>query len=209
MLNYIWVAMLVLSFVSAAATGRMPELSSAILSGAGDAVTLCIKLLGTLCLWGGVMNIAEKSGLTIVISRLLSPLLKRVFPKIGCNDPAMQSISMNVTANLLGLGNAATPLGIEAMKRLRDNNPLKDTASDEMICFVVLNSAALHIIPTTVALLRQEFGSAAPFDIMPASWIASCVALCVGLAAAKGFNRLSPASRKSKLNFKTRKGGLL
>lgn len=130
------------------------------------------------------MEIAEESGLTVVVCRILSPILRLVFPKMDMKGKTAKAISMNVTANLLGLGNAATPLGLEAMRRLQEENREKDRASADMIKFVVMNSAAFHLIPTTVASLRQDYGCETPFDIMPASWITSAAALTVGLTAA-------------------------
>ena len=184
MLNYIWAGMVIFSVISAAFGGNGEALSSAIISSASDAVTLCIRLGGTICLWGGLMEIAEASGLTGAVCRLLSPFLKIVFPKMDMKSKTAKAISMNVTANLLGLGNAATPLGLEAMKRLQEENGKKDRASADMMKFVVMNSAAFHLIPTTVAALRQDYGCKTPFDIMPASWISSAAALLVGLTAA-------------------------
>lgn len=185
MIGYIWAGMVIFSVITAFFSGTASELSAAIISSASDAVNLCIRLGGTICLWGGLMEIAENSGLTAYLCRLLSPFLKLVFPKMSMKSETAKAISMNVTANLLGLGNAATPLGLEAMKRLQAENGSKDTASSDMIKFVVMNSAAFHLIPTTVAALRQDYGSANPFDIMPASWISSAAALTVGLTAAK------------------------
>lgn len=184
MLNYIWAGMIIFSVISAAFGGGTEALSSAIISSASDAVTLCIRLGGTICLWGGLMEIAEASGLTGAVCRVLSPFLKIIFPKMDMKSKTARAISMNVTANLLGLGNAATPLGLEAMKRLQEENGKKDRASADMMKFVVLNSAAFHLIPTTVAALRQDYGCKDPFDIMPASWISSAAALLVGLTAA-------------------------
>ncbi len=191
MINYIWAAMVVFSVIAAFFSGSMQELSAAVISGASDAVSLCIRLGGTICLWGGLMEIAEQSGLTGAVCRMLSPLLKIVFPKMDMKGKTARAISMNVTANLLGLGNAATPLGLEAMHRLQAENPSKDKASSDMIKFVVMNSAAFHLIPTTVAAMRQDYGSRNPFDIMLPSWISSAAALTVGLTAAFIFIRLS------------------
>lgn len=187
MIGYIWAGMIIFSVITAVFSGTMSDLSAAIISSASDAVNLCIRLGGTICLWGGLMEIAEKSGLTAHLCRLLSPVLKLVFPGMSMKSETAKAISMNVTANLLGLGNAATPLGLEAMKRLQAENGGRDKASHDMIKFVVLNSAAFHLIPTTVAALRQDYGSINPFDIMPASWISSAAALTVGLTAAKIF----------------------
>ena len=131
MMNYIWAGMMLLAFLSAAWQGNMQALSNAVMAGASDAVTLCIKLLGALCLWGGLMEIAKASGLTATVSRMLSPLLRLLFPNFKKDDPAMNAVSMNITANLLGLGNAATPLGLEAMRGLQANNPTPEIASDE------------------------------------------------------------------------------
>lgn len=185
MIGYIWAGMIIFSVITSFFSGTSSELSAAIISAASDAVNLCIRLGGTICLWGGLMEIAEKSGLTSHLCKLLSPFLKIVFPKMNMKSETAKAISMNVTANLLGLGNAATPLGLEAMRRLQAENSEKDRASSDMVKFVVMNSAAFHLIPTTVASLRQDYGSSNPFDIMPASWISSASALTVGLAAAK------------------------
>lgn len=184
MINYIWAGMVIFSVISAFFAGKADVLSSAIISSASDAVSLCIRLGGTICLWGGLMEIAENSGLTAAVCRVLSPLLKLIFPKMDMKSKTAKAISMNVTANLLGLGNAATPLGLEAMRRLQESNPSKEKASADMIKFVVMNSAAFHLIPTTVAAMRQDYGCKTPFDIMPASWISSAASLTVGLTAA-------------------------
>jgi spore maturation protein A len=181
MMNYIWAGMIVLAFFSAAAQGNMQVLSDSIMQGGTDAVNLCLRLLGILCIWGGLMKIAEESGLTKIISRLLSPALKKLFPSIDSNSSTAQAISMNVTANLLGLGNAATPFGIEAMKRLNENNLDKTTATNDMVKLVVLNTASLHVIPTTIAMLRQQHGVKIPMDIMFPSWISSAFALFAGM----------------------------
>ncbi len=191
MINYIWSFMVIFSVISAIFSGNMQVLSNSIISSATDAVNLCIRLGGTICLWGGLMEIAEESGLTDALCRLLSPLLKIVFPKMDMKGKTAKAISMNVTANMLGLGNAATPLGLEAMRRLQSENNSADRASADMIKFVVMNSAAFHLIPTTVAALRRDYGSENPFDIMPASWISSAAALIVGLLSAFIFIKIS------------------
>lgn len=184
MINYIFAGMVIFSVIAAIFGGRTEDLSAAVISSASDAVNLCIRLGGTICLWGGLTEIAEESGLTSAVCRLMSPILKTVFPKMDMKSKTAKAISMNVTANMLGLGNAATPLGLEAMRRLQENNPDKTRASSDMIKFVVMNSAAFHLIPTTVAAMRQDYGCKTPFDIMPASWLSSAAALIVGLTAA-------------------------
>ncbi|MGN0486842.1 MAG: nucleoside recognition domain-containing protein [Acutalibacteraceae bacterium] len=185
MMNYVFPILLVLSFAAAAVQGRMGELSAAVIQSGQDAVSLLLRLASMLCLWGGVMEIAEKSGITRMMAKLLSPLLKLIFPSLRKEKYAMEAISMNVTANILGLGNAATPLGLEAMRRLQEINGEKSTASDEMIVFVVMNTAAMHIIPTTVATLRGQYGSADPMEIMPASILTSVCALTIAVVVAK------------------------
>lgn len=191
MIMYFWVGMILFSVVSASVQGGMGELTSAIMQSAGDAVSLCIRLTGTICLWSGLMNIAERSGLTSAVCRLISPLLRLVFPKMNPKGKTAQAISMNLTANMLGLGNAATPLGLEAMKRLSAENGGRDKASPDMIKFIVMNSAAFHLIPTTVASMRQDHGCSSPFDIMPAAWVTSALSLAAGLTAATIFIKVS------------------
>ncbi|MBQ7653815.1 MAG: spore maturation protein A [Clostridia bacterium] len=198
MMNYIWAGMMLFSFVSAAFFGNMQNLSDAVLSGASDAVELSISLLGMLCLWGGIMNVAQKSGFTVIISRMLSPVFKLVFKNVKKDSPAAQAISMNFTANLLGLGNAATPLGLEAIKRLQLDNPSKIAATDDMAVFVVMNSAAMRIIPTTVAALRSKYQSASPMEIMPATWICTALSLFVGITVAKLLGKFLTLSERKK-----------
>lgn len=176
---------MLISVVCAAITGRMQQLSDAILSGAGDAIELVISMLGMMCLWTGLMKIADRGGITTLLSRLFSPLLKRLFPEYKPQSPAGKAICMNITANLLGLGNAATPMGIAAMKEMQKENPCPDTANNSMAMFVVINTASLQLIPTTVAILRARYGSATPFDVVPAIWLTSIVALLVGIVIAK------------------------
>ena len=190
MMNRILPAMFILSFASAIFTGRMSELSSAVASGGTAAIELIFNLIAAMCFWGGIMEVAERSGITSFFSRLVSPLLKLLFPRIRKERYVLEAISMNVTANMLGLGNAATPLGLEAMKRLQLLNNDTDRASDEMVVFVVMNTAAMHIIPTTVATMRGQYGSADPMEIMPAAFLTSFCALMSAIIAAKTGNRI-------------------
>ena len=181
MLNGILTALLVFSVVTAAFTGRMEALSAAALSGCGEAVSLVIALTGMLCLWSGLMEIARRCRLTEALARLLHPLTRRLFPTVPQGSPAMQAICMNLSANLLGLGNAATPLGLAAMRELQKLNPHKDSASNAMVTFVAMNTASLQLIPTTCAVLRQQAGSAAPMEILPAVWLTGLSSLAVVL----------------------------
>ena len=181
MLNGILTALLIFSVVTAAFTGRIEALSAAALSGCGEAVSLVITLTGMLCLWSGLMEIARRCRLTEALARLLHPLTRRLFPTVPQGSPAMQAISMNLSANLLGLGNAATPLGLAAMRELQKLNPHKDSASNAMVTFVAMNTASLQLIPTTCAALRQQAGSAAPMEILPAVWLTGLSSLAVVL----------------------------
>lgn len=190
MMNYVFPILLTLSFIAAIATGRMNELSAAVIDGAEDAVQLLLRLVSMLCLWGGVMEIADSAGMTRIFSKLMSPVVGMIFPRLKKEKYALEAISMNITANILGLGNAATPLGLEAMRRLQDINSNKAVASDEMVIFVVMNTAAMHIIPTTVATMRGQYGSENPMEIMPAAFLTSFCALATAVAVAKLGNRL-------------------
>ena len=189
MLNYIFGSIMLASVVYGIFSGNGDAVANSIITGAEDSVKLLTTMAGMLLLWSGIMEIASRGGFTKVIGRILSPLLKRLFKKAGDDEKALSFISMNVSANLLGLGNAATPFGISAMKELRRLSDDSDTASGDMIMFVVMNTASIQIMPTMVGVLRQSYGSTAPFDILPCVWISSVVALTVGLTLAKLLNK--------------------
>lgn len=193
MLDMIWAGIMVLSAVVAVCTGRADVLTRAVFDGASSAVDVVISLCGGICFFSGLMNIAQKSGFTSVITALLRPLLGLIFPRLDMRSPAAQAISMNITANMLGLGNAATPFGLRAMRELekmhRESGGEHGRASDYMVTFVVINTAAVQLIPTTVAMLRATAGSPAPLEIMPCVWAASLSALTVGVGAANILNR--------------------
>ena len=190
MMNYIWGAMVIFSFIAAVFSGNMQTLSDSIVTSGQDAINLILKLTGMMCLWGGIMKIAEKSELTLVISKMLSPLFSVLYRNVDRKSKTAEAMSMNITANLLGLGNAATPLGLEAMRRMQEANPDKTKATDDMIVFVVMNSAAMRLIPTTVATLRTQFGSASPMEIMPATWVSTILSLTAGVLTAKIISRM-------------------
>lgn len=189
MMNILWPALILLSIFYAFLSQNTSALSDAVFSSLQDAVTLTLKMLGMLCFWSGMMQLAETSGLTKIIARALSPILRLLFPELHKDKDTQSAISMNITANLLGIGNAATPLGIEAMKRLKKHAPASDTASNAMVLFVVLNTASIKLIPTTVAMLRYENGSKAPMEIMPVSLFVSAAACTVAILAAKLLER--------------------
>lgn len=185
---WIWTGMAVLSILCGLATGRGDLVAAAAVEGAQAAVELCVSIAGMLCLWTGVMEIMRRSGLAEGLSRLLRPVLSALFPQVSKDRGVMDSISANVSANLLGLGNAATPLGIEAVRRMERKSP--GTASDAMCMLVVCNTASIQLIPTTVASVRAAAGSSAPFDILPAVWLASALSVGVGISACKLFARI-------------------
>ena len=185
---WIWTGMAVLSILCGLATGRGELVAAAAVEGAQAAVELCVSIAGMLCLWTGVMEVMRRSGLAEGLSRLLRPVLSALFPQVSGDRGVMDSISANVSANLLGLGNAATPLGIEAVRRMERKTP--GTASDAMCMLVVCNTASIQLIPTTVASVRAAAGSSAPFDILPAGWLASALSVGVGIAACKLFARI-------------------
>lgn len=167
--------------------GKIPEVSAAAMEEPVHAVELSIKLLGSLCFWSGIMETARQSGIVDLLCRFLKPLLLLIFPRLKDEEKALGAISMNLSANLLGLGNAATPLGIAAMKELHRLSGFSSAATGEMVCFVVMNTASLQLLPTTVAALRLENGAERPFDILPAVWFVSACSLSIGIAAAKLF----------------------
>ncbi|MCI8422537.1 MAG: spore maturation protein A [Lawsonibacter sp.] len=182
-MTVIWTGMLVVSVLCGLATGQGNQVAAAALEGAAAAVELCLSIGGMLCLWTGVMEVMRRSGLSDGLSRLLGPVLRRLFPQVAREREIMDSISANVSANLLGLGNAATPLGLEAARRMARKSP--GVASDALCMLVVCNTASLQLIPTTVASVRAAAGSAAPFDILPAVWLASALSVGVGILACK------------------------
>ena len=166
-------------------SGKLPEVSAAALEESSHAAELSFRLLGSLCFWSGIMKIAEKSGLMDFVCKIAKPLLCLVFPSLKDEEKALGAISMNAAANFLGLGNAATPLGIAAMKELHRLSGFSSAATKEMVCFVVMNTASLQLLPTTVAAVRLGNGAERPFDILPAVWFVSACSLMLGIFAAK------------------------
>ena len=187
-MTVIWTGMVAVSVLCGLATGRGPAVAAAAMEGAAAAVELTLSIAGMLCLWTGVMEIMRQSGLADKLSRLLAPVLRRLFPQAAGDRDTMDAISANVSANLLGLGSAATPLGLEAARGLARHSP--GTASDGLCMLVVCNTASIQLIPTTVASVRAAEGCAAPFDILPAVWLASALSVGVGIAACKIFARV-------------------
>jgi len=189
---YIWVIMVAVAVVMGLLTGRIDQVTTAALDGAKAAVELCLSLAGVMCLWTGVMEVMRRSGLSGKLARLLRPALSRLFPHSGKDGEAMEALSANVSANLLGLGNAATPYGIQAAKRLALQGPGGGVAGDDLCMLVVLNTASIQLIPATVAGLRASAGAASPFDILPAVWVTSVLSVAAGVTAAKLLSKLRP-----------------
>lgn len=181
-MSYIFTGALILSVFSAILTGSGSALGIAIFQGAQSGITLAISIAGALCLWSGVGYLMEKTGISRGLSKLLSPLLFRIFPSARKDISLAGSLSANICANFLGLGNAATPMGIAAAKQLSKN---KDgIATDELCRLIVLNTASIQFIPSTVGAVRASLGCETPFDILPAVWITSLCSAGLGLTAA-------------------------
>lgn len=185
---WIWTGMIAASVAYGIFNGTIGAVGNAALEGAAAAVELCLNMAGVMCLWSGVMSIMKASGLMGALSRLFRPLLSRLLPR-ACKDPdTLAALSGNVSANLLGLGNAATPLGIRAARRMAEG--CGGIASNELCTLVVLNTASIQLLPTTVAGVRSALGAESAFDILPAVWMASVLSVAAGLLAAKLFGRL-------------------
>ena len=165
MINYILFFIILFSCGYSIVTGSIDDVSNAALSSGTTAVTLILAIIGSMATWGGIMRVAQESGLTDKITKLISPILKRIFKGVDEKSAAFKAIAMNISANIFGLGNAATPLGIEAMRALEADEKCGDTASRNMILLAVFNTSSIEIIPTTVAALRIAHGSSSPLDI--------------------------------------------
>lgn len=187
-MSWVWTGIVALSILAAVLSGNMSALSAAVPKGAQAGFTLAISMAGSICLWTGVGKLMEKAGLTGKLSRLLRPLLGRIFPSIK-QDPILENqLSANVCANFLGLGNAATPMGIQAAQRMARGRG--GIASDELCRLIVLNTASIQLIPANVAAVRSGLGCSAPFDILPAVWVTSLCSAGLGVAMAWGLGRL-------------------
>lgn len=192
MVNIIWLLLLLAGFAAAAWQGNIGLVTQAAFAGAAKSIDLIISLAGVLMLWLGVLALMEASGLLRKVAGFFSPLLQRLFPELPKDSPAFSGIVLNFCANLLGLGNAATPFGLQAMQELQRLNPRPDTASDSMITLLLLNTSAITLLPTTVIALRSSAGSANPTEILLLCILSSAFGLLVGLLAhsiLRRFNR--------------------
>lgn len=179
----VWTGMVVLSLLFGAVTGRLDAVSDAALEGAASAVDLSVSMAGVMCLWSGVMEVMNVCGISGALARAFRPLLRRLMPQASRDSETLEAVSANVSANLLGLGNAATPLGIRAARRMAQG--CGGTASDELCLLVVLNTASIQLLPATIASVRAAAGAAAPLDILPAVWMSSGLSVLAGLGAAR------------------------
>ena len=191
MLNVVWPVFILISVVYAIFSGNIEKLNNSIFQSTTDTVNLCLTLLGTMCLWNGIMNIASKTSLMEKLTKLFKPIIKFLFPEIDKNSKIHKEISMNIIANVLGLGNAATPLGLKAMKSMQKENKDKKTLTNSMSMFIVINTASLQLIPTTVIAIRSSLGSKNPTAIVFPVWIATISAAITGITATKFFIKLS------------------
>ena len=194
MLNIVWPIFIIISFSYAIFSGNLENLNSSVFDSVNDAINLTISLLGTMCLWCGIMQIANKTSVIDKLTKILKPLIRIIFPKISTKTE--KDISMNMIANILGLGNAATPLGLKAMKSMQEENPKKEILSDSMAMFIIINTASIQIIPTTVIAIRSSMGSSNPTAIVVPIWIASVITATAGIVITKIFIKLDKKEKK-------------
>ena len=204
MLNYIWFALIIISIVVGAITGRITQVTEAAFSTAKVAVEIAIDLIGIMALWLGIMNIAQKAGLVKLLAKAFEPIGRKLFPEVSADHPAMGAMVLCIAANWLGLGNAATPLGLKAMEELQELNPQKDTTTNAQAMFLTLNTASVTLIPATIIGVRVSLGSANPQAIIGTTIFASGCATVVGVIVTKLLEKLpifkikpQPASNSS------------
>jgi len=185
MLNKIWPAFLIISFIYAILNENIEEFNNSIFTSCAQTVDLILKLFGTMCLWNGLMKIVQETSLMKKLTKFISPLMKILFPKMKKEDKEYKEITINIIANLLGIGNAATPLGLKAMQTMQEKNPQKDKITDSMAMFIVLNTASIQLIPSTVIAVRASLGSVNPSQIIVPVWIATIAADVAGIVASK------------------------
>jgi spore maturation protein A len=181
----VWFLLLATGFFVAAVQGTIDGFTRGALDGAAGAVELAIGLVGALALWLGLLRVAEEAGLTQMLARLLRPLMRRLFPDVPADHPAMTAMLLNVSANALGLGNAATPLGLKAMEELQTLNPRRDTATDAMVLFLVINTSSVQLIPATVVAMRAAGGAENPASIVGPTLLATAFSTAAGIVAAR------------------------
>lgn len=184
-MNKIWVFMIVVSIVIGIFKGLAPEMVNSIFDSTKSATENSLSIIGMICLWSGIMKVAEECGVVKKLSKVISPLLNVLFPKLKKDSEARGSIALNMTANLLGLGNVATPLGLNAMEKMQEQNPDKDTLTDEMMMLIVINAASIQLIPTSIIALRVAYGSNNPVIIVVPVLVSSITSVLVGILLVK------------------------
>lgn len=190
MLNYVWFFLVIVALITGAVNGKLTDVTEAAIQSAGLAVDIAISLIGIMAMWLGIMRIAEKAGLIRLLARAIRPVSTRLFPGVPAEHPAMGAMILNISANWLGLSNAATPLGIKAMEELQKLNSVKDTATNDMVVFLALNTGSITLIPMTIIAVRVQMGSAAPWEIIGTTIFASVCATITAVTFAKLFQRL-------------------
>lgn len=189
LLNIVWPIFIIISVLFAIISGNLDALNISIFESTQEAINLCITLLGTMCLWNGIMKIASETTLMKKLTHMFTPIIHFLFPELKEDTETKNAISMNIVANILGLGNAATPLGIKAMKAMQKKNDNKDVLTNSMATLIVLNTASIQIIPTTVIAIRSSLGSSNPTSIIFPVWVATICAAVAGITATKLFIR--------------------
>jgi spore maturation protein A len=190
MLNYIWLTMVILAVVLGGINGKIENVTKSAIDSAGDSVAIAIGLVGVMALWLGIVKIAEDSGLMSLLAKAIAPIMKWLFPDVPIGHPAMASMTMNIAANMLGLSNAATPLGLKAMEDLETLNPRPGVATNAMCTFLTINTAGLQLIPATMISLMASAGSKDPTAIIGTTVAATCAALIAGVTAVKALEKL-------------------
>lgn len=190
MINFIWAGLLLIGFIVGAITGNLDAVTDAAIENAETGVSIALGLIGIMTLWLGIMRIAEDSGLVQKLAKLIKPVTIRLFPKVPADHPAMGAVVMNIAANLLGLGNAATPLGLKAMGELQKLNETEDTATDAMVMFLAINTSSVTLVPASTIAILSAAGATNPTDIIGPTIIATTVSTTVAIIATKMMQKL-------------------
>lgn len=202
MLNILWPIFLIISFLYAIITGNVQNVNEGIFESTKSAIELCITLLGTMCLWTGIMKIAQNTTFITKLTYLLQPIIIFLFPDMKQSKEIKEAISINIIANILGLGNAATPMGLKAMQMMQKENTKKDTLTNSMAMFIVINTASMQLIPTTVISIRSLLNSNSPTSIIFPVWIATILAAIAGITVTKIFIRFEKTHKNTRKDYK-------
>lgn len=189
-MNIIWFSIIALSILTAAITGDMNLINSSLLTSPAEAIMFCFKLMGNMCLWLGIMKVAEKANLIEKISAFVKPAVKFIFPNIPQEHSAFHAVTLSLVANMMGIGNAATAFGLKAMKELQKLNPVKDTATNSMSMFIIANSFMIQLLHTNTIFIRNLVGSKDPTNVMPAITLATFLTLIIGIIITKFYEKI-------------------